>query len=123
MDNCSKVTLSKFKYYVSMRLNELLSSELGELPECEIINHANFIADSTHLGIRGFVWGTEHEMARVEYPADWLQALKERFAPEWFKKRYPVKKTVKVIQAMELYPKLAFPKEKHAIHLRVITEQ
>ena len=29
----------------------------------------------------------------------------------------------RVIQAMELYPKLVFPEEEHAIHLRVITEK
>src|SRR5678809_654895 len=29
----------------------------------------------------------------AEYPADWWQALKERFAPKWFLRRYPVLKS------------------------------
>ena len=27
---------------------------------------------------------------RLHYPADWKQAIKERFAPRWFKRRWPV---------------------------------
>ena len=29
----------------------------------------------------------------VSYPQDWWEALKERFAPSWLRKRYPVKYT------------------------------
>jgi hypothetical protein len=37
------------------------------------------------------VAGTEHRQSFV-YPADWWQAVKERFAPRWFLRRWPVER-------------------------------
>jgi hypothetical protein len=30
----------------------------------------------------------------VQYPSNWIEAVKDRFLPEWLKRRFPVKYTV-----------------------------
>jgi hypothetical protein len=52
-------------------------------------------------------------MAR--YPKDWWEAVKARFAPGWFLKRYPVQWSV--IDMEVLYPKVAIPRLQHTIRL------
>lgn len=51
------------------------------------------------------VYGKDHGPPEIiRYPADWWQALKERFAPAWFRDRYPVKFTEHTISLREFYP-------------------
>lgn len=38
------------------------------------------------------------------YPANWWQALKQRFAPKWFLRRYPVKTTLFTITVQDIFP-------------------
>lgn len=53
---------------------------------------------------------TQHlDMIEEKYPADWWQAVKERFAPRWFLVRYPVNYKHFRLEAKALYPKLAIP--------------
>lgn len=33
---------------------------------------------------------TVHGTKSISYPVDWWQAVKDKFAPDWFKKKYPV---------------------------------
>lgn len=53
----------------------------------------------------------------AEYPADWWQALKERFAPTWARRRWPVLN--KRIDMEVLYPKIALPKQVFCVTLHV----
>lgn len=50
---------------------------------------------------------------QVSYPANWWEAVKERFAPKWFLKRYPVKyetKGVKESYSVDaFYDKVSIP--------------
>lgn len=64
--------------------------------------------------IRLSVFGKSHpEKEVVKFPADWRQALKERFAPKWFLKNHPVRYTTITASLEELYPclKQAIPDE------------
>jgi hypothetical protein len=57
--------------------------------------------------IRGYVWSQDAgKKVEFKYPADWWEAVKERFAPAWFLKRYPVKYTHKEFQVKATYPEL-----------------
>jgi hypothetical protein len=55
----------------------------------------------------------------AEYPADWKEALKARFAPAWFLRRWPVRKSR--IDMTVLYPKIAFPTYERAVKIRLWT--
>lgn len=64
--------------------------------------------------IRLSVFGKSHpEKEVVKFPANWRQAVKERFAPKWFLKRNPVRYTTVTASLEELYPclKQAIPDE------------
>ena len=47
----------------------------------------------------------------IKYPADWWQSFKERWYPNWAKKRWPVCYTVFDIEI--LYPKIDIRKDAH----------
>jgi hypothetical protein len=46
------------------------------------------------------------EKFEVKYPADWREALKERFFPAFALKRWPVRYTIKKFVASSIMPKL-----------------
>jgi hypothetical protein len=47
----------------------------------------------------------------IAYPKDWKEALKERFAPKWFLKKYPVVYVKHYAKVAELYPDYVVPKD------------
>lgn len=51
------------------------------------------------------------ETRTVSHPLDWLEALKERWAPAWFKKRWPVAHKTHTIECRLVFPDLDLPKE------------
>lgn len=53
----------------------------------------------------------------AEYPSNWKEALKERFAPAWALRRWPVRKTR--IDMEVLYPEVALPEKAHTIRMKV----
>jgi len=55
----------------------------------------------------------------VEYPANWIEALKERFAPKWFLRRWPVLRSR--VDMEVLYPRIALPREQHTVKVRTWT--
>ena len=65
------------------------------------------------------ILGKQIEDIRVEWPADWWEALKERFAPEWFKARWPVYWERRRLQAPALYPSLPLPDRDPVIYLEL----
>jgi len=54
--------------------------------------------------VRGFVWGERLPVHQVRYPADWWQAFKERWFPDWALKRWPVRWTVYELDVAAVYP-------------------
>lgn len=55
--------------------------------------------------LRVSVYGKEHpDRHVVRFPADWWQAVKERFAPAWFRDRWPVVFTEITVSLKEHYP-------------------
>jgi hypothetical protein len=62
------------------------------------------------------VYGLHHEKRDVvRFPADWWQAFKERWAPLWFRMRYPVIYTEVTVSMREIYPDIApkIPDKRH----------
>jgi hypothetical protein len=115
METIKQVQLEKFKYIIEQRLAKQLQDQLAEMPDVEIQQHAHFMTDEIAVQVRGIVWGREMQRQSHRYPADWWQAIKERFAPEWFKRRWPVRYIEITLTARELYPMLSIPQEEHSI--------
>ncbi len=57
------------------------------------------------------------EEISVEYPADWWQAIKARFAPKWFLRYYPINNKRTVLKAQAVCPYLNLPRERNFIYL------
>lgn len=55
--------------------------------------------------LRVAIFGKDHPGKHViRFPADWWQAVKDRFAPAWFRDRWPVRFTEVTASLAELYP-------------------
>ena len=60
------------------------------------------LLDEFILRFRAVILG--EELQKVTYPADWWQAVKDRWFPAWLKRRYPV--IMNTVEAVALYPSL-----------------
>ena len=57
--------------------------------------------------IRTKIYGKKHPPRHIiRYPADWLEALKERFAPSWIRHRWPVRFIEIEASLNEIYPEI-----------------
>lgn len=78
--------------------------------------------DTYQMVVTGRLYGEKNLTEyHIKYPADWQQAVKERFAPAWFRRRYPVRYTEHHITVDAVYPELSkrlkIPKESHRLIL------
>jgi hypothetical protein len=55
--------------------------------------------------------GQRFEPVRVEYPADWWQALKARWFPAWAARRWPVRYHTVSWSPEVVYPLIALPED------------
>ena len=93
--------LTKYKYAIVQVLEpELLIDAI------DVSTHVSFLTDQLAVRIRGHVWGESESVQKVSitYPADWKQAVKERFFPEWALKRWPVRNKIITMDVKCFYP-------------------
>lgn len=59
------------------------------------------------LSLHASIYGKDHPQRHViRYPENWWEAVKERFAPCWFRDMYPVRFTEITASLDELYPEV-----------------
>lgn len=59
------------------------------------------------MTIHAAIYGKKHpERHIIRYPETWWEAVKERFAPAWFRDRYPVRFVEISASLEELYPEV-----------------
>ena len=63
--------------------------------------------------------GREIERIECRWPADWWEAVKQRWFPKWMLKRWPVQEEVRRLTARELYPKVVMPDKGPLIAFRM----
>jgi hypothetical protein len=80
-----------------------LSKEFAIEPVVKVFD---YLAESIVAVVRQAIVGDLLDEIEVKYPADWWQAVKEHFAPIWFKKQWPVKNHHVKLTARALYPKV-----------------
>ena len=60
----------------------------------------------------------------VEYPANWFEALKERFMPFWMRIRWPIRYRYVTWESTVLYPRVSLPHEEwHFAKVKVKFEE
>ncbi len=72
------------------------------------------------IKLRALVTAEQIEDTEIAYPADWWQAVKQRFAPRWALRRWPVRMERYSFEAHRLYPRVSWPSEEGGMHARVI---
>jgi hypothetical protein len=107
----NEVKLERFKFAIQQVFDE--QALFGEPPRIDIQEHTRFMADQAIMTIRQNIWGLEVQRQECKWPADWWQAFKERWYPEWAKKRWPVRYEQYVITARELYPQVSLPPDRY----------
>ena len=104
-----KTVLEAFTLAAQTRISASLIEDFGEKPTVDTYAHLDFMSDSLCLMIKQKIWGKQLKKISVRYPCDWWQAVKERFAPKWFKRRWPVEYSLTKVDVVAFYPLLAAP--------------
>jgi hypothetical protein len=67
-----------------------------------------FVSERLTYQLTGYILSRPVKDLKFEYPRDWWEAVKERFAPAWVLKRWPVQRTTHVVKVRDLYPEANF---------------
>lgn len=101
------IVLEQITYAVRRSIDRKMVEDTDlDIPSYHLHRWVELASERYVLEMRMILLGKTNQEARVKYPADWKQAIKERFAPAWALNRWPVKYTEVVITAKELYPSI-----------------
>ncbi len=67
-----------------------------------------------------FLLSREVTFVEARYPANWVQAVKARWAPAWVLKRWPVREIVKRLSIHDTYPHCGLNLEQYGKPFRVV---
>ena len=108
-----RIDLKKFRLIVQTYIHEELLDDFAIHPMSDVREMAvgALMHQLFKVTITQEVYGEELGTLEIERPATWFQMLKEQHAPDWFKRRWPVRYDTETHDARALYPKLAMPDE------------
>lgn len=101
----NEVALRQFEYGVQAAV----SNRLGRVVESEAFRDR--FSNMVTCAFTTKIAGETLEVKEATFPADWWQAVKERWFPVWVKERWPVRYASIRIEARALYPKISLPRE------------
>ena len=107
---------------ITLTMGQLCSSRtveewvFAEAPEVS----ARYITETARVMLTSMVRYAEQPCKPVTYPADWWQAVKQRFAPAWFLARWPVE--LAVWEPFVIYPEIKLPDHRHYVQIRRLSE-
>ncbi len=107
----TEATLEKITLAVQIPISMGLAKDFAIEPQVHIF--MDELLNGLVIQVRQGILSQQIENIVVMYPADWWQAVKERFAPEWFLERWPVEYNKTVVDVRAVYPKMALPDEAH----------
>lgn len=116
MDKIKQFTLEKMRFGIQSLITEDL---LADMSQVELLSFFEHRTNEMVFSLRMTLMGQMLKEIQVSYPADWKEAIKERFAPKWFLKKYPVKYTEVELTASAVYPLIALPDEKHFVQFKM----
>lgn len=111
-------TLEKITFMVQTYITQELAKDFAIAPQIHVFIDQWF--DNIVLQIRQSVLSQKLDEISVRYPADWWQAVKERFAPRWFRRRWPIEWNKTTIDVRAIYPKMAMPDKMHFPLARIL---
>ena len=107
-----QVQLQRFKVAAQSYITKELLRSFAEPATVKVTDQLDWMFGEVALEVVQTVWGREAQRQECKWPWDWWQAFKERWFPDWAKKRWPVKYHHVTIVARELYPQVRLPPDK-----------
>lgn len=107
--------LKQMTFAVQMHISEKLAKDFAIAPSVTAMY--DWRLGGVALQIHQCIYGRKVKEIEAKYPTTWWDAVKERFAPEWFKRRWPVCYTHIKLTARELYPHIAMPERSPVMNL------
>jgi len=102
-------TLEKFTFVAEQYITKKLAQEFALRPRIHVTESP--VLDALVLAVRQDVYGRKVGTLEIRIPTTWWQMFKEAYAPEWVKRRWPVRYNVRRYDACALYPRLAIGEE------------
>lgn len=87
--------------------SQAMSREFAEAADLEVAR--NQFMDALVFRLTQTIWGRKVGERLVRWPADWWQAVKERWFPGWALRRWPVEYAWATIEARDLFPAVVVP--------------
>lgn len=114
MSDYRELRLAYGRACTSLAMDELAASEMMDMQA-----HYDVVMRATLVRINRWVLEQEAERILCSYPADWWQAVRQRWAPKWWLKRHPVQMTTKMATVKATYPTLIHP-PKHGPVMKIV---
>jgi hypothetical protein len=115
------IVLERAKYAAIGRLSKEFAN-----PAKVDVQAVDFMADDLCIRIIQHIakQKLKEEFVVATWPADWWQALKARFAPKWFLRRWPVAMAEKkaTFEVGAYYPLIAMPEQRSYIHIQKLSD-
>jgi hypothetical protein len=102
------ITLELWRVYASRRIS-LQAALASNVQLTTFLDHQ---LNELVLTLRGAI-GSQRCMDEINitYPADWWEAVKDRWLPAWAKRRWPVRLTRHHVDVRLVYPELVIPNQ------------
>lgn len=99
---------------LTLRVDQFIAQDVREWPfadrpRLDVIEDRDIERMRVQHVIRMMVRVPYEPIGEFKYPATWVEAVKARFAPEWLKRRWPVRYVDLEVRAY--YPKISLPLE------------
>lgn len=111
----TEVQLERFKLAALAYIPAELARSFACPAKVDVEEFASFHSDDIVFRVRQAVYGETLERIECEWPADWWQAFKGRWFPDWALARWPVRHDGATLEARAMYPKVSMPDECHKI--------
>lgn len=106
MNDIKEVILQKYHYSIKNAIHA---------PEnLKIDSYLDATMDSLVIRLNASIAGESLTKFYKVYPSNWWEAVKDRFLPNWYKRRFfPVQYDVIDIEVAAMYPKYVLPETKY----------
>jgi len=102
-----ETVLTKLQRAVFFLISEEEAYPFIEDPEVNISNH--HLGEGILIRVTQCMLGHDVESIEVRYPADWIEAFKNRFFQGWLRKKFPIKYIKETMIKTVVYPDLVIP--------------
>ncbi len=113
-ENIYDVVLEKTRFRVS---EAIANRDWGSIQDVRASVNFPHNMDALCITLYAWVYGEHPKEYSTTYPADWWEAFKDRWFPQWLKDRYPIVRTTFRVRADLVYHdfKPQMPNEPHKL--------